>query len=244
MARADGRGPAQLRPVRMTLGVQEAAEGSVLIEMGRTHVLCAATVETAVPRWLAGQGRGWVTAEYAMLPRATRERTRRENDGLSGRTQEIRRLIGRSLRAAVDLEALGERQIIVDCDVIQADGGTRTASITGGFVALALALEGLRRRRLVGDRVLTGAVAAVSVGAVGRDLLLDLSYVEDSRADVDMNVVMTSAGQFVEVQGSAEGSPFNRATLDRLLALAERGVQELLAIQQSTLESAGVAWPR
>ncbi|HBY95593.1 MAG: ribonuclease PH [Ardenticatenaceae bacterium] len=242
MPRADGRGPAELRPVKMTVGVQAFAEGSVLIEMGRTQVLCAATVEPAVPRWLAGRGSGWVTAEYAMLPRATPDRIRRETSGLGGRTQEIRRLIGRSLRAAVDLDALGERQITIDCDVIQADGGTRTASVTGGFVALALAVEGLRRKRLVEGRVLPTAVAAVSVGIVGRDLLLDLDYSEDSQAEVDMNVVMTAGGHFVELQGTAEGAPFSRTTLDRLLTLSERGLQGLLAAQRTVLEGAGVAW--
>lgn len=243
MSRADGRGPAELRPVRMTLGVQEFAEGSVLIEMGRTRVLCAATVEQTVPRWLAGGGSGWVTGEYGMLPRATPDRTRRETDGPSGRTQEIRRLIGRSLRAAVDLDALGERQIIIDCDVLQADGGTRTASVTGGFAALALAVDGLRRKRLVEGRVLTTAIAAVSLGIVGRELLLDLDYSEDSQAEVDMNVVMTAGGQFVELQGTAEGAPFSRTTLDRLLTLSERGIRELLAAQRAALESAGVPWP-
>jgi ribonuclease PH len=243
MARSDGRKPTDLRPVRLTLGVQQFAEGSALIEVGGTRVLCAATVEESVPRWLSGQGGGWVTAEYAMLPRATKERTRRETGGLSGRTQEIRRLIGRSLRAAVDLTALGERQIVVDCDVLQADGGTRTASITGAFVALALAVDGLRRRRLVEGRVLTTAVAAVSVGVVGRNLLLDLSYEEDSRAEVDMNVVMTADGRLVELQATAEGEPFDRSTLDRLLGLGERGIRELLAAQQAVLESVGVPWP-
>lgn len=243
MPRVDGRKSTELRPIRMTLGVQEFAEGSVLIEMGRTRVLCAATVEEAVPRWLAGSGSGWVTAEYAMLPRATPERTRRESDGPGGRTQEIRRLIGRSLRAAVDLEALGERQIIIDCDVIQADGGTRTASISGGFVALVMAVHNLRQKRLVGDRPFKTAVAAVSVGIVGRNLLLDLDYSEDSRAEVDMNVAMTIEGNFVEIQGTAEGAPFSPTTLQRLLKLAERGICDIFTAQREALAAAAVPWP-
>jgi len=237
--RRDGRRPDQQRPVRLTLGVQEYAEGSVLIEAGRTRVLCAATVEEGVPRWRAGSGEGWVTAEYALLPRSTHTRTQRETSGPGGRTQEIRRLIGRSLRAAVNLAELGERTIIVDCDVLQADGGTRTASITGGFVALALALEGLWRRRLVGPRVLRTAVAAISVGVVGRLYLLDLDYEEDSRADVDANIVMTADGAFVEVQATAEGTPFSRADLDRLLTLAEKGIRQLFDVQRRALEEAG-----
>ncbi len=239
MRRPSGRLPHEARPVRFTLGVQEYAEGSVLIEVGRTRVLCAATVEENVPRWRAGSGEGWVTAEYALLPRSTHTRTQRETSGLTGRTQEIKRLIGRSLRAAVDLAELGERTIIVDCDVLQADGGTRTASITGGFVALALALEGLWQRRLVGPRVLRTGVAAISVGIVAKRYMLDLDYEEDSRADVDANVVMTADGTFVEVQATAEGAPFSHRDLDRLIALAERGIRGLLEAQHAALRRAG-----
>ncbi|MDQ7028835.1 MAG: ribonuclease PH [Ardenticatenia bacterium] len=239
MQRSSGRQLHEARPVRFTPGVQEYAEGSVLIEMGRTRVLCAATVADSVPRWRAGSGEGWITAEYALLPRSTHTRTQRETAGLSGRTQEIKRLIGRSLRAAVNLAELGERTIIVDCDVLQADGGTRTASITGGFVALALAVEGLWRKRLVTSRVLRTGVAAISVGIVARRYMLDLDYDEDSRADVDANVVMTAGNQFVEVQATAEGAPFSRRDLDRLLALAERGIRELFAAQLDTLKQAG-----
>jgi ribonuclease PH len=233
--RPDGRAPDALRPVKMTPGYVVHPEGSVLIEMGQTRVLCNATVEDRVPSWLIGQGRGWVTAEYAMLPRATNTRTPRETRGLRGRTQEIRRLIGRSLRMAVDLEHLGQRQVIVDCDVLQADGGTRTASITGGYVALALALSDLIREGQVPPGVLRAAVAAVSVGVIDGDLLLDLCYQEDHRADVDFNVVMTREGQFVEVQGTAEGATFDRETMDKLMDLATEGVGHLFAAQRQVL---------
>jgi ribonuclease PH len=243
MTRAGNRGVAEIRPVSLTLGVQRYAEGSVLIELGQTRVLCAATVEENVPRWLHKSGRGWITAEYAMLPRATQDRTRRENNGLSGRTQEIRRLIGRALRAVVNLEALGERQITIDCDVLQADGGTRTASITGGFVALAVALHELQKKRQLKGRLLTNVVAATSVGVLGPNILLDLDYSEDSHADVDLNVVMTGTGQFIELQGTAEGTPFNRATLDTMLGLGEQGIRRLFRAQQAALESASVPWP-
>ncbi len=234
--RVDGRASNELRPVVMTPGYIEYAEGSVLIEMGGTRVLCNATVEDGVPSWLRGQSRGWVTAEYAMLPRATHVRTPRETRGLQGRTQEIRRLIGRSLRAAVDLEKLGERMLIVDCDVIQADGGTRTAAITGGYVALVLALRQLIAARQVSPRVLRTAVAAVSAGVVQGELLLDLCYAEDSQAEVDFNVVMTAQGQYVEVQGTAEGQPFARSQMTTLLDLAEKGIGELLVAQRKVLE--------
>jgi ribonuclease PH len=217
-------------------------EGSVLIEMGKTCVLCNASVLQQVPPWLAGTGRGWVTAEYALLPRSTQTRTPRETRGLHGRTQEIRRLIGRSLRAVVNLEALGERQVIVDCDVLQADGGTRTASVTGGYVALALALNKMVQASIVPASVSKAAVAAVSVGVVDGDELLDLCYVEDHRADVDLNVVMTDRGQFVEVQGTAEGTTFGRATLDRLLDLAAVGIGQLLQIQKATLSAEDIHW--
>ncbi len=235
MVRVDGRAADELRPVVMTPGYTEYAEGSVLIEMGRTRVLCNATAEDQVPRWLYGQNQGWVTAEYALLPRATRERTPRETGGLGGRTQEIRRLIGRSLRAAVDLTKLGERTIIVDCDVIQADGGTRTASITGGYVALVLALHKLIATNVVSRHVLRTPVAAVSVGLLDGQPLLDLCYAEDTVADVDLNVVMTHRGEYVEVQGTAEGKPFDRAMLSQLLDLAEKGIGELFVLQRKAL---------
>jgi ribonuclease PH len=226
--RADGRTPAQLRPVSFQLGVQKWAEGSCLVRFGDTQVLCAATIADRVPPHLRGKGTGWVTAEYSMLPRATAERTDRESvkGKLGGRTHEIQRLIGRSLRDAVDLTRLGERTIAIDCDVLQADGGTRTASITGGYVALAAAMitYGL-------DRHLVGKVAAVSVGIVDGAQLLDLDYGEDSRADVDFNVVGTDAGTFVEVQGTAEGKPFDRSAMDGLMDLASAGLDQLFAAQ-------------
>jgi ribonuclease PH len=233
--RIDGRALDALRPVKMTPGYVVHPEGSVLIEMGETRVLCNATLTEQVPAWLAGTGRGWVTAEYALLPRSTHTRTPRETKGLGGRTQEIRRLIGRSLRAAVDLEALGERQVILDCDVLQADGGTRTAAITGGYVALALALRELIQAGVLSSHVLSTAVAAVSVGLIDGEPMLDLCYAEDHRADADFNIVMTAGGQFVEVQGTAEGATFDRATMDRLLDLAVEGIAQLLRIQQITL---------
>lgn len=241
MQRKDGRLPDELRPVRIERGVQEYAEGSVMISTGRTRVLCSASVQDRVPRWIYGSGEGWVTAEYALLPRSTHDRTRRETDGLGGRTQEIRRLIGRSLRAAVDLKELGERMIVIDCDVIQADGGTRTASITGGFMALALALDDLYGRGKVSANVLQTSIAAVSVGISGRRYLLDLDYSEDSRADVDSTIVMTSAGRLVEVTLTAEGNPFTHDDLDHLMKLGEKGNQELFEHQRTTLLDAGVS---
>ncbi|HEY8168054.1 MAG TPA: ribonuclease PH [Candidatus Limnocylindrales bacterium] len=230
--REDGRTPAQLRPATIEVGVQKWAEGSCLIRVGQTHVLCAATLEDRIPPHLRGKGTGWVTAEYAMLPRATSERTQRESvkGRLGGRTHEIQRLIGRSLRGVVDTAKLGERTVTVDCDVLNADGGTRTASITGGYVALVLAL---RSRGL--DAAVVGRVAAVSVGLVDGVALLDLDYSEDSRADVDFNVVGTDAATYVELQGTAEGKPFDRAAMDRLLGLADDGLQQLFALQSSTL---------
>jgi len=233
--RKDGRALDALRPVQMTTGYVIHPEGSVLIEMGQTRVLCNATVDDHVPPWMVGRGSGWVTAEYALLPRSTHTRTQRETSGLRGRTQEIRRLIGRSLRMAVDLELLGERQVIVDCDVLQADGGTRTASVTGGYVALALALQGLIRAGEVSAEVLQTPVAAISVGVVDGEPMLDLCYDEDRRADVDVNVVMTGKGEFVEIQGTAEGATFGRRTMDRLLDLAEGGIRTLLEAQQKVL---------
>jgi ribonuclease PH len=232
--RADGRVPTQLRPVSFTLGVQKWAEGSCIIRVGDTQVLCAATIADRVPPHLRGKGTGWVTAEYSMLPRATAERTDRESvkGKLGGRTHEIQRLIGRSLRDAVDLTRLGERTITVDCDVLQADGGTRTASITGGYVALASALitYGL-------DRHIVARIAAVSVGLVDGQALLDLDYSEDSRADVDFNVVGTDAGTFVELQGTAEGKPFDRTAMDGLIDLASAGLERLFAAQTEVLAS-------
>jgi len=237
-ARPSGRRADQLRPLRITRHYTKHAEGSVLIASGDTHVLCTASVEEGVPAFLKGRGRGWLTAEYGMLPRATNTRTRREaTDGRqSGRTQEIQRLIGRSLRAVTDLAALGERTIKIDCDVLQADGGTRCASITGACVALADALGWCRARDLVGHDVLNDFVAAVSVGVVGGTPVLDLDYAEDSGCDTDMNVVMTGAGGFVEVQGTAEGAPFSRDEMDTLVALAERGIRELIAQQRAAVQ--------
>ena len=230
--RADGRVATQLRPVSFTLGVQKWAEGSCLVKFGDTQVLCAATIADRVPPHLRGKGTGWVTAEYSMLPRATAERTDRESvkGKLGGRTHEIQRLIGRSLRDGVDLTRLGERTIAIDCDVLVADGGTRTASITGGYVALAAAMITYGM-----DRHLVGRVAAISVGLVDGEALLDLDYSEDSRADVDFNVVGTDAGTFVEVQGTAEGKPFDRASLDELLDLANAGLGQLFAAQTAAL---------
>jgi ribonuclease PH len=235
--RVDGRGLKDLRPIKMELGYLEWAEGSVLFEMGQTRVLAAASYEDRAPRFLQGSGKGWVTAEYSMLPRATMERTPREvgKGRPSGRTQEIQRLIGRSLRAVTDLSAMGESTIWVDCDVLQADGGTRTASITAGYIALALAVRSLKERRDVKGEPLVDTVAAVSCGIVGEERLLDLAYEEDARAEVDVNVVMTGSGKLVELQGTAEGEPFSRADLDELVDLAEGGIQELTALQRDVL---------
>jgi ribonuclease PH len=237
-ARPSGRRADQLRPLRIIRHYTKHAEGSVLIAMGDTHVLCTASVEEGVPAFLKGKARGWLTAEYGMLPRATNTRTRREAaDGKqSGRTQEIQRLIGRSLRAIADLGALGERTIKIDCDVLQADGGTRCASITGACVALADAIGWCRARELVTGDVLSDFVAAVSVGVVGGTPVLDLDYAEDSGCDTDMNVVMTGSGGFVEVQGTAEGTPFSREQMDALVALAERGIRELIAQQRAAVQ--------
>jgi ribonuclease PH len=238
VSRIDGRAPEDLRAVRITPGFIEHAEGSVLIEMGRTRVICTASVEAGVPRFLMNKGRGWVTAEYGMLPRSTDTRSEREaaRGRVGGRTMEIQRLIGRSLRAVVDMEALGERTITLDCDVIQADGGTRTAAITGAWVALALACKRLLARFEIARNPIRQPVAAVSVGVVGGRALLDLCYEEDARADVDMNVVMTATGEFVEVQGTAEREPFARSTLDALTALAADGIRRLVDIQRRTLD--------
>jgi ribonuclease PH len=235
--RPDGRGPADLRPVKVELGFQEWAEGSVLLEMGRTRVLVAASYDGRAPRFMTGTGRGWVTAEYAMLPRSTAERTPREvsKGRPSGRSQEIQRLIGRSLRAVADLDRLGECTIWIDCDVLQADAGTRTASITAGYLALALAIRTLRERDIVRRDVLTDSVAAVSAGIVDGVPVLDLSYEEDARADVDFNVVMTGAGRLVEIQGTAEGEAFSRDELTALVDLAETGIAKLTEMQRQVL---------
>jgi ribonuclease PH len=236
-ARPDGRQPDELRPVAIELGVQDWAEGSVLFSQGRTKVLVAASVLEDSPRWMRGTGRGWVTAEYGMLPRATAERSAREvsKGRPSGRTQEIQRLIGRSLRAVTDLSKLGERTITIDCDVLLADAGTRCASITAGYIALALAVRRLEEAGIAKAGVLTDAVAAVSVGVVGGEPMLDLSYEEDAGAEVDCNVVTTGGGALVEVQGTAEGAPFTRAELDTLLDLAESGIKRLVQAQRDAL---------
>ncbi|MGI8477244.1 MAG: ribonuclease PH [Thermomicrobiales bacterium] len=233
--RALDRGVEQLRPVTIETGVAPYAEGSALIKMGQTQVLCTATVEERVPRWMAGKGRGWVTAEYSMLPRATKVRTAREAAAgkQGGRTVEIQRLIGRALRAVVDLEALGERQIILDCDVLMADAGTRCASITGAYVAMALAFDRLTEAKKLKRDPIRAAVAAVGVGVVDGVPVLDLDYSEDGRADVDFNVVMTDAHAFVEIQGTAERNPFLSSTLDELLILASTGLDELFVVQKA-----------
>ncbi len=234
VVRADGRAPAQLRPVSLTLGVQKWAEGSCLIKLGGTEVVCAASIEDKTPPHLRGKGTGWVTAEYSMLPRATSERSAREvtRGQVGGRTHEIQRLVGRSLRGVVDMAKLGERTVTIDCDVLNADGGTRTASITGGWVALAAALITYGM-----DRCLTGKVAAVSVGILNGVACLDLDYSEDSSAEVDFNVVATDAGRYVELQGTAEGKPFDRAGMDRMLELAAGGLERLFAAQAEAVAS-------
>jgi ribonuclease PH len=238
-SRADGRSNDQLREVRFTRGWLGQAEGSVLVEFGQTRVLIAASVTEGVPRWRKGSGLGWVTSEYAMLPRATNTRTDRESvrGRIGGRTHEISRLIGRSLRAIIDYQALGENTIVLDCDVLQADGGTRTASITGAYVALADAVSWLRDRDLLTAEPLTGSVAAVSVGVVDGISMLDLCYTEDSAADTDLNLAMTSDGAFIEVQGTAEGTPFDRKVLDELLDLGAAGCAQLAELQRAALAS-------
>ncbi|HSQ40839.1 MAG TPA: ribonuclease PH [Fibrobacteraceae bacterium] len=238
MIRPDStRQPDQLRTLRMIPDFVGSADGSVLIECGRTRVLCNATLLPEVPRWLKGKGTGWVTAEYSLLPQSTSERVERERKSLSGRTQEIQRLIGRSLRAGVDLIALGERAIIVDCDVIEADGGTRTASIIGGFVALCLALQKIKAREQISDPLVTHAITAISVGLIDEIPLLDLCYIEDSHAGVDMNVVMRDARDFVEVQGTGEHSVFSRAQMNALLDLAEKGCREIVQKQMELVKT-------
>jgi ribonuclease PH len=239
MARPNGRSPDQLRKVSFTRGYTRHAEGSVLVAFGDTRVLCTASVEERVPAWKKEKGGGWVTAEYGMLPRATHDRNRREaaTGKQGGRTLEIQRLVGRALRSVVDLDALGNVQVTVDCDVLQADGGTRTAAITGGYVALVDAINGLLKRGVVKKNPLHGQVAAVSVGICGGEAVLDLEYTEDVDAETDMNVVMNEAGGFVEVQGTAEGHAFRREELDQMLALAHKGIQQLLEAQRAALAS-------
>lgn len=236
--RPDGRTPDQLRDVRITRGWLDHAEGSVLVEFGATRVLCAASLTEGVPRWLKGKGRGWVTAEYAMLPRATNTRSDRESvkGRVGGRTHEISRLVGRSLRAVIDTRKLGENTLVLDCDVLQADGGTRTAAITGAYVAMADALSWARGKGLVKGDPLTDTVAAVSVGIASGTPVLDLCYLEDVAAETDMNIVATGSGAFVEVQGTAEGAPFDRAELDALLDLGLAGCAELTRLQRQALE--------
>jgi ribonuclease PH len=239
MTRTDGRTSNQLRPVSFERGWSEHAEGSTLVSFGRTKVLCTASFTPGVPRWLKDSGTGWVTAEYAMLPRATNTRNQRESvkGKLGGRTQEISRLIGRSLRAVVDMGVLGENSILIDCDVLQADGGTRTAAITGSYVALADAISWAMGEGHIASNPLVDSVAAVSVGIVDGEARLDLHYDDDVRAETDMNVVMTGAGRFVEVQGTAEGDPFDRALLDQLLDLASKGINDLTALQKAALSA-------
>ena len=238
MKRVDGRKYNELRPVRVSAGYQEFAEGSVLIEQGKTRVLCSISIEDKVPHFLKGSGTGWVTAEYAMLPRSTNTRTPRESSSfrVSGRSREIQRLIGRSLRAAIDLVALGEKNIIVDCDVLQADGGTRTAAITGSYIALALAVKRMLALGLLSKNPLATPVVAISVGLVKNQLLLDLCYDEDSSAEADFNIVKTGKGQYVELQGTAEGRPYSRETIDLVLNLANEGIEKLLIIQQEAID--------
>jgi ribonuclease PH len=238
--RSDGRAPDEMRSVRITTGFLPYAEGSVLIEMGQTRVICSASVDERVPPFLRNKGQGWITAEYAMLPRATQQRTPREigRGGPSGRTHEIQRLIGRSLRAVADMTVLGERTITLDCDVLQADGGTRTAAITGAFVALALANQRLLKSNRISRSLISNEVAAISVGILGNTPLLDLKYDEDSKAEVDMNVICTGDGRFIEVQGTAEREPFSQEQLDQLLALAGKGIRGLIEKQRAAIAAA------
>ena len=233
--RIDGRKADELRKIKITRNYIKSAEGSVLIQMGDTWVICTATVESSVPPFLKGKGAGWVTAEYAMLPRSSAQRIQRERSRVGGRTHEIQRLIGRALRSVVDMTALGERSVLIDCDVIQADGGTRTASITGAYLALVDALRHAKKQGLIGTVPVTDNLAAVSVGIVGGRPLLDLCYSEDSGAEVDMNLVMTGKGGIVEIQGTAEGEPFSKAELAKMLALGEKGIKALIRKQKEVL---------
>ncbi|MGW8958948.1 ribonuclease PH [Paenibacillus sp. NPDC055715] len=237
MSRSNGRNGDELRPMKLTAGVNKYAEGSVFIEVGETKVICTASVEERVPPFMKGQGKGWVTAEYSMLPRATHTRNQREaaRGKLTGRTMEIQRLIGRALRSVVNLQALGERTITLDCDVIQADGGTRTTSITGSFVALAIAVNKIALQHKLPVFPITDFLASVSVGVVGGKALLDLNYEEDSKAKVDMNLVMTGGGKYVELQGTGEESPFDRQELDQLLSLGEQGILQMIERQKEVL---------
>ena len=239
MKRGDGRAFNQLRDAKITPGIQSFAEGSVLIEMGKTHVICSVTLDERVPPFLKGTGKGWVTAEYSMLPRSTLTRTQRDSTKgkVNGRSQEIQRLIGRSLRAVTDMQALGERNLIVDCDVIQADGGTRTAAITGSYIALYQALKHMKSVGMISTIPLRSAVAATSVGIVRSYMMLDLCYDEDSQAEVDCNIVMTDQGNFVEIQGTAETKPFSRQSMNELLSLAEDGIKQLFELQQSVIKT-------
>ena len=237
--RADGRKPAQLRPLKITPSYIKTADGSVLIEMGDTKVICTAKLEDRVPPFLRNSGKGWITAEYGMLPGSSEQRIGRESSRgkIGGRTHEIQRLIGRSLRAIVDLKSLGERTVWIDCDVIQADGGTRTASITGAYIALVEAVRKWRERGLLTVEPVKDSVAAVSIGIVDGKILLDLCYIEDSKADVDMNFVMTGAGKFIEVQGTAESAPFTRKQMERMAEIAQQGIKELLKAQKAVIKS-------
>jgi len=234
-SRPDGRNNDQLRPITFSLGYTRYAEGSVLVTWGETQVLCNLTIQNGVPSWLTGQGSGWLTAEYALLPRSTLTRTPREIHGLRGRTQEIRRLIGRSLRMAVDLSLIGERTLLLDCDVLQADGGTRVASVTGGYIALALGLNKLIASGEIPTEALRAPIAAVSVGIVQGQHLLDLNYAEDKQADVDLNIVKNAKGQFIEIQGTAENQPFSPGALQNMLSLAENGIGEIISLQKAVL---------
>jgi len=238
MARVDGRDFDQLRDIQITPGFMTHAEGSVLIKMGGTHVICTASVEERVPHFLVGKGQGWITAEYSMLPRSTHLRTKRETNGPNGRTQEIQRLIGRSIRGIANLKNVGERTLWIDCDVISADGGTRTASISGAYIAVALALSTLEKRKKLKGLVLRNSLAAISVGMVDGEACLDLCYKEDSSAEVDMNVVMTGDGRYVELQGTAEGEPFDQSQMQNMLALATKGIEEITTIQKQTIDEA------
>ncbi len=237
MARPDGRAADELRPVTMQRGFMKYPEGSCLISFGNTKVICTASVEERVPPFLKNSGQGWVTAEYSMLPRSCKDRNQRDTRGPGGRTMEIQRLVGRCLRGVVDMRALGERTIYLDCDVLQGDGGTRTAAITGSFVALFDALRWMQREKMIKQIPLTSAVAAISVGVVGGEPALDLCYIEDKDAGVDMNIVMTDRGKFIEVQGTAEGSPYDRDTLNRLLDLAHGGIKQLFKLQKDALDA-------
>jgi ribonuclease PH len=236
MKRIDGRKPDQLRRVTVQKNYLKHAEGSCLISFGDTKVVCSASVEEGVPPFLKGKGQGWVTAEYGMLPRSCTQRINREKGGGSGRTQEIQRLVGRSLRAVVDMKKLGERTIKIDCDVIQGDGGTRTASITGGYIALAMAVKKIMKQKLITASPLVEQIAAISVGMKDGKAILDLNYAEDSKAEVDMNIVMVGAGKFVEIQGTAEGKAFTKKDMDAMMKLAEKGIRELFVIQKKALK--------